>query len=291
MQIGSWFATPELAAVGDRVKSTWSKVAEQVASVSKIVEKEIEDELKSSKQAVPAPAETPETAQVQLPWDHIEPAMRDPLKRQVLLLSQEQRNFTIDPHTAENDAPFDMSAHWPLARAMLVQDPTLSELRFQLVPKVVKEEVFWRNYFYRVGLIQQALAEPYQPTRHRRGLSNPAPAPVPSSLPAASSSPSPTVPSTTTNPAIPPSSTTTPSFPLRIQTVTPYDKSPATSKSPAPPPVDHITAAIESALSGEGWDDELDRELEVGVGEDDVKLHDGWEDELKQMLEQEQPST
>ena len=27
--------------------------------------------------------------------------------------------------------------------------------RFQLVPKIVKEDEFWRNYFYRVGLVRQ----------------------------------------------------------------------------------------------------------------------------------------
>ena len=29
-------------------------------------------------------------------------------------------------------------------------------LRYELVPKKVKEDEFWRNYFYRVGLIKQS---------------------------------------------------------------------------------------------------------------------------------------
>ena len=31
-------------------------------------------------------------------------------------------------------------------------------MRFKLVPKKIKEEDFWRNYFYRVSLIKQSVA-------------------------------------------------------------------------------------------------------------------------------------
>ena len=31
-------------------------------------------------------------------------------------------------------------------------------MRFKLVPKKIKEEEFWRNYFYRVSLIKQSVA-------------------------------------------------------------------------------------------------------------------------------------
>ncbi|EHB15260.1 Synapse-associated protein 1 [Heterocephalus glaber] len=39
---------------------------------------------------------------------------------------------------------------------MLRQDELLSKMHFALVPKLVKEEVFWRNYFYRLSLIKQS---------------------------------------------------------------------------------------------------------------------------------------
>ena len=29
-------------------------------------------------------------------------------------------------------------------------------MRYELVPKKVKEDEFWRNYFYRVGLVKQS---------------------------------------------------------------------------------------------------------------------------------------
>jgi hypothetical protein len=40
--------------------------------------------------------------------------------------------------------------------AIMEQDPNLEKMRYELVPKVISEENFWRNYFYRVSLICQA---------------------------------------------------------------------------------------------------------------------------------------
>jgi len=34
--------------------------------------------------------------------------------------------------------------------------PKLQQLRYELVPKKIKEDDFWRNYFYRVGLLKQS---------------------------------------------------------------------------------------------------------------------------------------
>ena len=48
-----------------------------------------------------------------------------------------------------------------MALALLEVDSSLKDMRFQLVPKVAKEEDFWRNYFYRVSLLKQN-AEPIE---------------------------------------------------------------------------------------------------------------------------------
>merc|ERR1740129_2458359 len=39
---------------------------------------------------------------------------------------------------------------------MLQEDPQLEKMRYELVPKKVREDEFWRNYFYRVSLIKQS---------------------------------------------------------------------------------------------------------------------------------------
>merc|ERR1712223_383736 len=42
------------------------------------------------------------------------------------------------------------------AVVLLGEDPRLRDMRYELVPKKVKEDEFWRNYFYRVGLAKQS---------------------------------------------------------------------------------------------------------------------------------------
>ncbi|XP_034041368.1 synapse-associated protein 1 isoform X2 [Thalassophryne amazonica] len=77
------------------------------------------------------------------------------IQQQILALSADKRNFLRDP-PAGVQFHFDMEQMYPLAAVMLEEDLLLNRMRFDLVPKQVKEEVFWRNYFYRVSLIKQS---------------------------------------------------------------------------------------------------------------------------------------
>lgn len=77
------------------------------------------------------------------------------LKEECLSLSTDRRNFVRAP-PAGVDFDFDYNKMYPVAVAIMNDDPNLSTMRFDLVPKVITEENFWRNYFYRVSLICQA---------------------------------------------------------------------------------------------------------------------------------------
>ncbi|KAL5266051.1 hypothetical protein ACHWQZ_G006637 [Mnemiopsis leidyi] len=77
------------------------------------------------------------------------------MKKQILSLSLDERNVLRDP-PAGVDFVFEFESNMPVATAMLECDPKLNDLRFKLVPKVIKEDKFWRNYFYRVSLIKQS---------------------------------------------------------------------------------------------------------------------------------------
>ncbi|XP_056269090.1 synapse-associated protein 1 [Pseudoliparis swirei] len=77
------------------------------------------------------------------------------IQQQILALSADKRNFLRDP-PAGVQFHFDMEQMYPLAAVMLEEDLLLNRMRFDLVPKRVKEEVFWRNYFYRVSLVKQS---------------------------------------------------------------------------------------------------------------------------------------
>lgn len=54
------------------------------------------------------------------------------------------------------DFHFDYDVSYPVAMTIMEQDPNLEKMRYELVPKIITEENFWRNYFYRVSLICQA---------------------------------------------------------------------------------------------------------------------------------------
>ncbi|XP_067674341.1 synapse-associated protein 1-like isoform X5 [Haliotis asinina] len=77
------------------------------------------------------------------------------MKEQILALSADKRNFLRNPPSGVQ-FQFDFNTIQPVAMATLQEDPNLQKMRFELVPKLVKEEVFWRNYFYRVSLIKQS---------------------------------------------------------------------------------------------------------------------------------------
>lgn len=79
----------------------------------------------------------------------------DTVQEQILALSADKRNFLRDP-PAGVQFHFDFDQMYPVATVMLEEDELLRKMRFHLVPKQVKEEVFWKNYFYRVSLIKQS---------------------------------------------------------------------------------------------------------------------------------------
>uniref|UniRef100_A0A8C1XN80 Synapse-associated protein 1 n=1 Tax=Cyprinus carpio TaxID=7962 RepID=A0A8C1XN80_CYPCA len=77
------------------------------------------------------------------------------IQQQILALSADKRNFLRDP-PAGVQFQFDFDQMSAVALVMLQEDELLNRMRFDLVPKQVKEDVFWRNYFYRVSLIKQS---------------------------------------------------------------------------------------------------------------------------------------
>ncbi|XP_039331346.1 synapse-associated protein 1 [Saimiri boliviensis] len=87
------------------------------------------------------------------PW--VDTNDEETIQQQILALSADKRNFLRDP-PAGVQFNFDFDQMYPVALVMLQEDELLSRMRFALVPKLVKEEVFWRNYFYRVSLIKQS---------------------------------------------------------------------------------------------------------------------------------------
>uniref|UniRef100_U5ETZ9 Putative synapse-associated protein n=1 Tax=Corethrella appendiculata TaxID=1370023 RepID=U5ETZ9_9DIPT len=87
------------------------------------------------------------------PW--VGHANEEKIKEEILSLSSDRRNFVRAP-PAGVDFEFDYDISYPIAVAIMAEDKALENMRFELVPKIITEENFWRNYFYRVSLICQA---------------------------------------------------------------------------------------------------------------------------------------
>ncbi|XP_058821815.1 synapse-associated protein of 47 kDa isoform X3 [Topomyia yanbarensis] len=87
------------------------------------------------------------------PW--VGHANETKIKEEILSLSADRRNFVRAP-PAGVEFEFDYDHLYPIALAIMNEDKELEKMRFELVPKIITEENFWRNYFYRVSLICQA---------------------------------------------------------------------------------------------------------------------------------------
>jgi len=85
------------------------------------------------------------------PWVDCED--EENMKEQILSLSQDKRNFVRAPPSGVQ-FDFDLQQQLPICLVLLKEDANLNKMRYEIVPKLVNEESFWRNYFYRVSLIK-----------------------------------------------------------------------------------------------------------------------------------------
>lgn len=87
------------------------------------------------------------------PWSGYQ--NEEDLREKIIALSADSRNFLRAPPGGVN---FDLETSGVAAHALVLlkEDPRLERMRYDFVPKRVKEDEFWRNYFYRVGLVKQS---------------------------------------------------------------------------------------------------------------------------------------
>ncbi|KAK0173292.1 hypothetical protein PV328_006511 [Microctonus aethiopoides] len=143
--------------LGGFLYSAVNKAGKTVVEASAKIKKTVEEnrliaELNKEQEAFIAGKPT-EKGEAVAPW--IGAPNEDALREECLALSTDRRNFVrAPPPGVEFD--WDFEAIQPVAQATLALDPNLETMRFELVPKVISEENFWRNYFYRVSLLRQS---------------------------------------------------------------------------------------------------------------------------------------
>ncbi|XP_048769335.2 synapse-associated protein 1-like isoform X2 [Ostrea edulis] len=137
-------------------KTAGKTVVEKAKQISKEVEEKtfLGDFSKEQNKFVSEKKEKSKNAEAAVsPW--VGYNEEESMKTQILALSQDKRNFLRNP-PAGVQFHFDFESMFPVAMATLQEDENLNKMRFELVPKQIKEEAFWRNYFYRVSLIKQS---------------------------------------------------------------------------------------------------------------------------------------
>ncbi|XP_046746360.1 synapse-associated protein of 47 kDa isoform X3 [Diprion similis] len=139
------------------VNKAGKSVVEASAKIKKTVEENVSNqsllgEFNKEQDAFIA-SKQGEKGEAVAPW--VGAPNEEALREECLALSTDRRNFVRAPPPGV-EFVWDFEAAQPVAQATLALDPNLETMRFELVPKVISEENFWRNYFYRVSLLRQS---------------------------------------------------------------------------------------------------------------------------------------
>nr|CDJ97868.1 BSD domain containing protein [Haemonchus contortus] len=135
-------------------KDTTAKATKGIAAVKNVVvENTIFGELDREQEAFVEKVAASRLPEVLDPWDGLPD--REFAKKKILALSLDPHNFIRE---SPGDCDFDTTTQQAMAKRLMTVDPNLSRIRFELVPKKLSEEKFWRNYFYRVSLIRHSIS-------------------------------------------------------------------------------------------------------------------------------------
>ncbi|XP_033003248.1 synapse-associated protein 1 [Lacerta agilis] len=149
------FATTATKKISESVAETAQTIKKSVeeGKIENIIDKTIIGDFQKEQKKFVQEQQTKKSEAAMPPW--VDSNEEETIQQQILALSADRRNFLRDP-PAGVQFNFDFDQMYPVALVMLQEDELLNRMRFDLVPKHVKEDVFWRNYFYRVSLIKQS---------------------------------------------------------------------------------------------------------------------------------------
>lgn len=93
-----------------------------------------------------------------LPWKTLAEQfaiLEDELRERILRISQVETNFSVELARTSRRRPGNiLPGCLPMANASLKADEALKALRYELVPKRMSDEQFWRCYFWHVANIK-----------------------------------------------------------------------------------------------------------------------------------------
>jgi len=135
------FKIPKL----DNIESYAKKFINTIDEQAKNIVNEIKSEDNKSKKG--------QSLEEQYPYPWSDEIDEETVKNAIVALSMDNRNFLISP-ASEEDFNFNLNDNIHYAVNLLKFDKRLETLRYNIVPKQIKEDEFWKNYFYRISLIK-----------------------------------------------------------------------------------------------------------------------------------------
>jgi hypothetical protein len=133
------FKLPKL----DNIENYAKKIMTTIDEQAKNIVNEIKNEDNKSKKG--------QSLEEQFPYPWSDEIDEETVKNAIVALSLDNRNFLISP--GEN-FDFNLNDNLHYAINLLKFDKRLETLRYNIVPKQIKEDEFWKNYFYRISLIK-----------------------------------------------------------------------------------------------------------------------------------------
>ncbi|EAR83675.2 BSD domain protein (macronuclear) [Tetrahymena thermophila SB210] len=146
----------------NKVKSLGANVAEKSKNLISNLSKDIQEVIQQQNQLIEnQESESFKEKNALLPWEGLKAIksnqngnMIDSIKEEILDLSLQEDYFLIDDENYMYPFEFNIEDYKYQAIKILSVDPNLEFMRSKLVPKKIKDEKFWKNYFYNVEIIK-----------------------------------------------------------------------------------------------------------------------------------------
>lgn len=89
-----------------------------------------------------------------LPWEGLTLDQQRKLTKDVYALGVDEETLLLQDEELEYEFEFEIDHYVVLAQIMLKLDLNLKKTRHELVPELITEDDFWRNYFYKIELLK-----------------------------------------------------------------------------------------------------------------------------------------
>ena len=98
-----------------------------------------------------------------LPWEGVVGEQARNLMKEIYAIGIDEDTLLLQTDEMEYEFDvFDIDKYIVLAQIMLKLDLNLKKSRHELVPEMITEDDFWRNYFYKIEVLKRNMGLPHK---------------------------------------------------------------------------------------------------------------------------------